>query len=126
MRRFDPYAQCLTVIAAAFVWSAIRPKDYGVWIFELSLGLVGVGFLIATRRRYPFSGLAYVLAAIHFVILACGARYTYAEMPLFDWLRVQVHGKASLLSSAELVAEASGMPLGTAAFERHLRERYLE
>jgi len=91
MRRSDPYAQCLTVIAAAFVWSAIRPKDYGVWIFELSLGLVGVGFLIVTRRRYPFSGLAYILAAIHFVILACGARYTYAEMPLFDWLRDAFH-----------------------------------
>ena len=45
--------------------------------------------------------------------------------PLFDWLRTHVHGKGSLLSSAELVAEASGMPLGTAAFERHLRERYL-
>ncbi len=87
MRRTDPYALFLSVTAAAFVWSAIRPKDYGVWIFELSLGLVGVAFLVATRRRYPFSGLAYSLAAIHFVILACGARYTYAGMPLFDWLR---------------------------------------
>ena len=45
--------------------------------------------------------------------------------PLFDWLRAEVHGKGSLLSSAELVVEASGGPLGTAAFERHLRERYL-
>jgi carboxypeptidase Taq len=45
--------------------------------------------------------------------------------PLFDWLRVRVHGKGSLLSSAELVSEASGAPLGTVAFERHLRQRYL-
>ena len=48
-----------------------------------------------------------------------------AFAPLFDWLRSHVHGKGSLLSGDELVAEASGMPLGTAAFERHLRERYL-
>jgi putative membrane protein len=91
MRRLDPYRVFLFVVAAAFVWSAIRPVDYGVWFFELSLGLVGVAFLIATRRRFRISGLVYTLAAIHFVILACGAKYTYAEMPLFNWLRDAFH-----------------------------------
>jgi carboxypeptidase Taq len=46
--------------------------------------------------------------------------------PLFDWLRLQIHGKGSLLPTADLVTEATGMPLGTAAFEAHLRGRYLE
>jgi carboxypeptidase Taq len=46
--------------------------------------------------------------------------------PLFGWLRLHVHGKGSLLSTADLVTEATGMPLGTAAFEAHLRQRYLE
>ena len=46
--------------------------------------------------------------------------------PLFVWLRQNVHGQGSLLSTAELVERASGAPLGTAAFERHLRQRYLE
>jgi len=91
MPRPNPYWLFLSVTGAALVWSAIRPMDYGVWIFELSLGLVGVAFLVATRRRYPFSGLVYGLAAIHFVILACGAKYTYAEMPLFNWLRDAFH-----------------------------------
>ncbi|PYT16079.1 MAG: DUF2238 domain-containing protein [Acidobacteria bacterium] len=91
MHRPDPYRTFLAVAAIALVWSAIRPKDYGVWIFELSLGLAGVAFLVFTRRRFPFSGLVYGLAAVHFVILACGAHYTYAEMPLFDWLRDTFH-----------------------------------
>lgn len=91
MRRVDPYALFLSVVAATLVWSAIRPADYGVWFFELSLGLVGVAFLIATRARFPFSGLVYALAAVHFAILACGAKYTYAEMPLFNWLRDAFH-----------------------------------
>jgi putative membrane protein len=91
MRRIDSYAAFLVVVATALVWSAIRPVDYGVWFFELSIGLVGVGFLIATRRRFQISGLVYALAAIHFVILACGAKYTYAEMPLFNWLRDVLH-----------------------------------
>ena|ERR1051326_4666084 len=44
---------------------------------------------------------------------------------VFDWLRAHIHGKGSLLSTADLVQEATGAPLGTTAFERHLRERYL-
>ncbi len=91
MRRLDPYTLFLAVVASAFAWSAIRPMDYAVWFFELSLGLAGVVFLAATRRRFPCSGLLYLLAAVHFVILACGAKYTYAEMPLFNWLRDVLH-----------------------------------
>jgi carboxypeptidase Taq len=45
--------------------------------------------------------------------------------PLLHWLAVNVHSKGSLLGAAETIAEATGRPLGTAAFERHLRERYL-
>lgn len=44
---------------------------------------------------------------------------------LLDWLRERVHSKGSLLSTAELVENATGRPLGTASFERHLRDRYL-
>ena len=46
--------------------------------------------------------------------------------PLLAWLRDNVHAKGSLLSTAELVEQATGVPLGTAAFERHLRQRYLD
>jgi carboxypeptidase Taq len=44
---------------------------------------------------------------------------------IFDWLRTHIHRKGSLLSTADLVQQATGAPLGAAAFERHLRERYL-
>jgi carboxypeptidase Taq len=45
--------------------------------------------------------------------------------PLLDWLRERVHSKGSLLSTAELLENATGRPLGTASFERHLHDRYL-
>ncbi|MBV9862279.1 MAG: carboxypeptidase M32 [Alphaproteobacteria bacterium] len=45
---------------------------------------------------------------------------------LLAWLREHVHAKGSLLSTEALVEEATGAPLGTAAFERHLRSRYLQ
>jgi carboxypeptidase Taq len=46
--------------------------------------------------------------------------------PLFAWLEARVHGQGSLLSTAELIENATGSPLGCASFERHLRRRYLE
>jgi carboxypeptidase Taq len=46
--------------------------------------------------------------------------------PLLSWLRERVHKKGSLLSTAELVENATGQPLETASFERHLQGRYLD
>jgi carboxypeptidase Taq len=45
--------------------------------------------------------------------------------PLFAWLRANVHGKGSLLDTDTLLQEATGAPLGTAAFRAHLERRYL-
>lgn len=44
--------------------------------------------------------------------------------PLFAWLRANVHGRASLLSTQELLVEATGQKLGTASFKAHLARRY--
>jgi carboxypeptidase Taq len=46
--------------------------------------------------------------------------------PLLGWLRGHIHSKGSSLSTAELVEQATGRPLGTGSFARHLRNRYLE
>jgi carboxypeptidase Taq len=45
--------------------------------------------------------------------------------PLLVWLRRNVHGKGSFLSTAELVEQATGRPLDAAIYERHLQTRYL-
>lgn len=45
--------------------------------------------------------------------------------PLMAWLRANVHGKGSKLTTRELLAEATGRPLDARAFENHLAERYL-
>ena len=46
--------------------------------------------------------------------------------PLMAWLAEHVHGKGSLLSTAELIENATGRPLDDAAFKAHLRARYLD
>lgn len=45
--------------------------------------------------------------------------------PLLGWLRPNVHALGSSLSTPELVARATGRPLDTAVFKRHLETRYL-
>ncbi len=45
--------------------------------------------------------------------------------PLLTWLRRHVHGRASSASLGQIVADATGAPLGVEVFQRHLRTRYL-
>jgi putative membrane protein len=77
----------LPTVALALLWSGFEPHDYATWFFELFIGLAGVAVLVALAPRFRFSTLVYAVVAAHFVILAIGAKYTYAEVPLFNWLR---------------------------------------
>lgn len=75
------------VFATFFIWSAIGPRDYPTWFVEVLPAVIGAGILWFTRQRYPLTSLAYVLILVHCVILIVGGHYTYAEVPLFDWVR---------------------------------------
>jgi putative membrane protein len=77
--------------AAALAWSAVKPAAWVDWALEIGPGTVGVVVLLATWRRFPFSNLVYLLVAAHFLVLAAGAKYTYAGNPLFNWLRDEFH-----------------------------------
>ncbi len=79
------------IMVAAVAWSAIDTPDYGVWFFELVPGSIATGLLVLTFKRFRFSNLAYFLICGQFLVLATGAKYTYAEVPLFDWLQDQLH-----------------------------------
>jgi carboxypeptidase Taq len=46
--------------------------------------------------------------------------------PLVAWLRREVHEKASSLSTAEIITEATGRPLDVEPYLAHLRRRYVE
>jgi carboxypeptidase Taq len=46
--------------------------------------------------------------------------------PLLAWLRVNVHGKGSLLGFQDLLRAATGKPLDPADFMEHLTARYLQ
>ena len=53
--------------------------------------VVGLIVIIATYNRFRLTTLVYSLIWVHAVILVVGGHYTYAEMPLFNWLRDTLH-----------------------------------
>src|SRR5688572_1374030 len=73
------------------IWSGIAPKDYFTWVLEVFPGVLGIGVLIAIYRRFRFTTLVYTLITIHAIILFVGGHYTYAEVPLFNWIRDAFH-----------------------------------
>jgi putative membrane protein len=81
------HASLLISLAAVFLWSAIEPLDRFTWFLEVLPAIIGVAVLLYAYPRFRFTNLAYGLIWVHAVILLVGGHYTYAEMPLFNWLR---------------------------------------
>jgi putative membrane protein len=79
----------LAAAAAVFLWSGWRPHDRFTWFLEVLPALIGAALLIATFTKFPFTRLVYFLIFLHAVVLMVGGKYTYAEMPLFNWFRDQ-------------------------------------
>jgi len=77
----------LLVYASVLVWSAYKPKELFTWWLEVTPALIALLVLIATYRRFPLTPVVYALILIHCIILMIGGHYTYAEVPLFDWLK---------------------------------------
>jgi putative membrane protein len=77
----------LLIVAAVFVWSGWHPSDRLTWWLEVFPGLAGIAILAVTYRRFRLTTLCYALIAAHICLLCVGGHYTYARVPLFDWLR---------------------------------------
>jgi putative membrane protein len=80
-------AAWLAVFLAVLAWSARAPHDYPTWWLEVLPALIALVILAVTRRRFPLTPLVYGLILVHAVILMVGGHYTYAEVPLGDWVR---------------------------------------
>lgn len=75
----------LTLVVLA--WSGWRPYDRFTWWLEVAPGIAAIALLVATYRRFRLTTLCYILIALHICVLCVGGHYTYARVPLFDWLR---------------------------------------
>ena len=77
----------LSILALIFIWSAIHPYDYFTWFLEIFPIIIALPILIFSYKKFPLTHLLYGLILIHAIILMVGGHYTYAEVPVFNWLR---------------------------------------
>ena len=80
-------------LAAAAGWVALlavtgwAPKDRLTWFLEAAPAMAGFAVLAALYGRWRLTPHVLALVFAHGVVLMVGAKYTYAEVPWFSWLR---------------------------------------
>jgi len=78
------YSAALIALLALSGW---QPFDLATWIMEVTPVVVVLLILWATRERFPLTPLLYALIFVHAGVLMLGGHYSYARVPLGDWLR---------------------------------------
>jgi putative membrane protein len=81
----------LTVFTLTLLWSIINPKEGFTCFLEIIPAIIGVLILALTFKRFRFTNFTYTLILIHCIILFIGGHYTYAEVPLFDYIKDVFH-----------------------------------
>lgn len=81
----------LILFFLGLVLSAIYPKEYFTWFLEVIPAMLGLIVLAFTYKRFAFTHFTYGFILLHCYILFIGGHYTYAEVPLFDWIKEVLH-----------------------------------
>jgi putative membrane protein len=77
----------LALFFAVLLWSGISPKDPYTWLLEVAPALIALLALAVTYSSFRLTPLLYALILAHCIVLMVGGHYTYAEVPLFDYLK---------------------------------------
>jgi putative membrane protein len=81
----------LFLFFTVFIWSAINPKDYFTWFLEVIPAIIALFILVLSYKKFKFTPLVYSLILVHCIILMVGGHYTYAQVPLFDFIKEFLH-----------------------------------
>lgn len=82
-----PNRLLLAVIIPVIAWSAWQPYDWTTWWLEVLPVFLGfIALFMAGRHGWRFSSFVMVWIALHMIVLLVGGHYTYARVPLGDWV----------------------------------------
>ena len=84
MKKMIPY---IILFFAVFIWSLINPHDYFTWFLEAAPAILFFLILSFTFKKFKFSYFVYSFVLLHCFVLLIGAKYTYAEVPLFNYIK---------------------------------------
>ena len=75
------------LLLALLAWSGYLPRDRFTWFLEIAPVPIAVAGVAIAYPRWRLTALVLALVALHAAILMVGGKYTYAEVPAFNWLR---------------------------------------
>ncbi len=81
------YYFLIALFLIGLIASAIQPHDYFTWLLEVFPAIIGFIVLFFIFNTFEFSYLTYCFILVHCYVLFVGGHYTYAEVPLFDWIK---------------------------------------
>ena len=81
----------LAVFFGTLIWSITNPKEGFTCFLEIIPAIIGILILTFTFKKFRFTNFTYLLILVHCIILFVGGHYTYAEVPLFDYIREFFH-----------------------------------
>lgn len=76
----------LLLIGAAYAWSAWHPADMATWWMEVAPVFLLFPVVAWVEKRVGLTSLSLWLLAFECVLVAVGAHYTYAHVPLGFWV----------------------------------------
>lgn len=68
-------------------WSWHDSRSIGLWFIEAAPALIGMVLLAITYTKFRFTDITYTCIALQLTILFIGAHYSYALVPVFNWLK---------------------------------------
>ena len=75
------------VVLVVLAWSGWMPKERLTWFLEVAPVFIAAAIIATLYPRWRFTPLVLTLIALHAIVLMVGGKYTYAEVPAFNWLR---------------------------------------
>jgi len=78
-------------VGLVFVWSYVGCADRLTWMLETFPVVLGTIILLFLYPTFRFSRLVCWFLAAHATVLMVGGHYTYADVPLFNWIRDHFH-----------------------------------
>jgi putative membrane protein len=89
LQRLPVLVLATALLLGALVWSGWQPFDRTTWVLEVFPIFLVLPLLWATQRRFPLTGLLYLLIFLHALVLIIGGMYSYAQVPfgfvLAEW-----------------------------------------
>ncbi|WP_428087660.1 DUF2238 domain-containing protein [Candidatus Thioglobus sp.] len=76
----------VAIFLITWIYLAFDVFDRTTWLVENVIMLLGSIYLIASYKKQPFSNNAYLLIFLFCILQTIGAHYTYALVPIGDWV----------------------------------------